>query len=166
MKPYIEKEDATTTLRNVLESSWKRATELFGISKDTPKLYIRKFGYRIVARAYSHKNKIEFNENFLYSRDISKDALTDTIVHEVCHILNSLLYYGSGHNASWKKLCRAMGCNDSATCALSVPDNSNGFAVECACGMLHRFGRKPRLSRYRCKCGVNLGFAKVVRGDS
>lgn len=95
------------------------------------------------------------------------------IMHEWAHAYNKVVYNGTGHDKSFKQVCKMIGCVNDGTkindldainTAKQYMPTDYKYVIKCkSCGHEHKFARKTQawkvvsgqmLSIYSYKCGV------------
>lgn len=168
MKPYATLSEASETAQKHLKNAWERAKTIFTMGKPIPTLSWGFYGYSTVAYAYYKRNDISLNKNFLYSPNFM-DNLEHTINHELAHIIACTYFGSTGHDASWRRVCRQLGINGCRTSVTAPPMNCKGAILQCSCGQCFNIIRKSTIKDIHngiCKCpscGSNLKDYKIIK---
>lgn len=169
MKPYVGITTAKKTANTVAKAAWKKFAEKctpYQAKKlgKFPSIVWEKRGFRIAGEANLTDSVISMNINYLYSKD-AKRFVTETILHELAHIVAHRMYNSTGHDVKWKNTCVWLGGNGIRCHEYSTPKNKPGCAVmhhfKCNCGATMEFSdkevKKYVNGLYRCrKCRTTL----------
>jgi predicted SprT family Zn-dependent metalloprotease len=167
---YVTEEQMMETGESLVNNIWEelvsKYSSLRGWSK--PEFVIKKRGFKTVATAYHLTNRIVFNSNFLYTREI-ENKIEEVIRHELAHMVNRKLYNGSGHRGTFRYACEILGVPAKSTVSLGFPENRVVYIFQCECGKKYTANSKGEKTsmergRYRCRsCKTNLKYATLVQ---
>ena len=81
--------------------------------------------------------RIAYNTH-VFSQRVDREN-DDTIIHEIAHAVANYTRLGSGHNAGWKRICRALGgngerCYQSQTIDIKAARNRKRYEYRATCG--------------------------------
>lgn len=82
------------------------------------------------------------------------DEGTDTLLHEIAHILNHALHGCDGHGKNWKRIAAAVGARP-VRCGPATPITQATHPVEYTCkdcGYVYKRSRRFSNERYHSKC--------------
>jgi len=84
----------------------------------------------------------------------TEEEVTDTILHEIAHLLDSCEH---GHNYIWRSICRRIGAKPERTAHTTKVPNAR-YTLTCSCGKVYRAykaGKRMKMCSYGCgKCGT------------
>ena len=174
-KPYIGVTVAKKTANTLAKAAWERFVEKCTPYQKKklgtfPKIVWEKRGFRIAGEANLTDNVISMNINYLYSSDANR-FVTETIIHELAHIVAYRVYNSGGHDAKWRNTCLWLGGNGVRCHEYKTPINKPGYTTmkvfKCTCGVQFEFTEKQAKKylggEYRChKCHRNLDTVREV----
>ena len=97
-----------------------------------------------------------------------EDFITDTVPHEVGHLVAAIVHRERGHGYMWRRICRELGMREVTRChqydTSILPNRKTAF---CGCEgktvSTRLFNAMRRGKRYRCKtCGQSILLEKKI----
>ena len=82
-----------------------------------------------------------------------KDAITDTILHEIAHALDVDIRGMSNHDSEWKKIAKSIGCKGERCYDDTIKVAPAKYTADCStCGTVHKRHRKTNSETSCGKC--------------
>lgn len=126
----------------------RKARELFPAFRYAPECQVYFFETSRNAGIAHSDMRCGYNVH-VFAQDLER-FLTDTVPHEVAHIVCLYTRTDMGHGASWKRVCRMLG--------------GNGQRCTSAEGLNLKAIRHRKRYQYRATCGTMVMVSDVIHG--